>query len=375
MLQNAKTHHRGAIQACLTAITPLLATAAIAASSELPMGDLDSAEKQAEFWNVVTGSEYESGSCGFRLESMGPMSSEYVLNAVDSRFEDPVPYRVGTFDMQHHEVAFQFEPVTNSFLDNGVANILISYATLVLAEGVAELDTGELVEMRAHFYLTATENVATGMVDLDPEPMFVPQSLGKNARLDIDLQPMIGTINPVVGDEVIDVGGGPGPLPCNRTWTWCRNEVAFCAAIALCYDNWLTEVARATWAKTQCYLAADRVYAGCMWGCLTPGGAVAPGALCAARHILCASNRGIEKRICDAVALGLMTAADLNYLMCKNNAMSTNGRAVRGCNCPPGWVPFPQQRPPKWGDAPCQPDFDGYGIPGRWEELVFPWSY
>ena len=350
-------------------------TTALGPGNTVPTGPLDSLEKQAHFWMHVTGSDYEIGACGFSLTETDTANPNYVINAFDRRLEDSLPFRVGDFTLYDQTVIHTFEPVTYSYEGGGLLNVLICHTTLSLVEGTAHFDGVGSFPIRANLYRLTTENMSTGDETSDSEMAFVPQSVGKTRSLQIELQPYFEVDSTLpINEKPESHDDGQGPQPCNRYWTWCRDEHGFCTDIVQCWVDWESAVSDARLVKQVCYQAADLVYSGCMGDCLVDGQVVA-GGYCAAKDIGCKVIVSIEKRICDTITFSLMTAADLNYLNCKKDAKNNNRVNSPGCDCPEGMVPFPSQGPVRWGDAPCQPYFDNRGIPGQWEELVFPLSY
>ena len=127
-------HDKKPIRSLLMILTPLLATTAIAATRQLPMGALDSEEKYAEFWSEIVETDFEMGACAFSLGSIASANSNYIIRAIDTRLEDSEPSRVGEFTMHRQDVAHTFEPVTYSYADDHLVHILINHMTLMQVE-------------------------------------------------------------------------------------------------------------------------------------------------------------------------------------------------------------------------------------------------
>jgi len=129
------------------------------------------------------------------------------------------------------------------------------------------------------------------------------------------------------------------PVP----FTWCVNLIGYAVCRAACSAADADERATATGIRNLCLAAANLVYSGCMGTCLSPAGTPLPTPYCASWEFVCDTLKGIQTNICNAVFLGVVIAADLNYQACGAGCRERNAKPVPGGTCPPGWFPFPNR--------------------------------
>ncbi len=157
---------------------------------------------------------------------------------------------------------------------------------------------------------------------------------------------------------------------------WCRDERGFCNAALLCAQRYELDKKVAMFYRALCYEEVHRNYVQCMGACLNPDGSLVFGTQCALRHTGCSILEGAQTKACDLSYLYLVVTIDSAYGRCINEAKRKYSRLIphreftAGCGCPPGFVPFPQQFPPRWGDINCAPEFTAPGAPG-WPYPIF----
>gem|GEM_PF-2622649 len=157
---------------------------------------------------------------------------------------------------------------------------------------------------------------------------------------------------------------------------WCRDERGFCNAALLCAQRYEDDKKLAMLYRAFCYEGVRQNYVQCMGACLNPDGSIVFGTQCALLHTGCSILEGAQAKACDLTYLALVVTIDSAYGRCINEAKKKYRRLIpnrdftAGCGCPPGFVPFPQQFPARWGDINCAPEFTAPGAPG-WPYPIF----
>ena len=362
-------HTRASVlSVCTAAIIVTCSSSAIALGhgNTVPMGNLDTIEKQAQFWVAVTGTEFSSGQCGFMLETTGD-DALFNIVAIDTRISESME-TVGTFEMKSClESDTTLEPVTHSDEHDGELIYLIGMAKLSHTSGIARFNSGPVLKVRANLMESSIVDVIQD-VELHDNPVFIPQQVVQRGQDAGEFNLIHGGI-PMNGS----LSGSGDPQPCNRAWTWCRDEHGFCNDVSLCYSEWQEWEAYYRKLRLLCLVTADQLYRDCMGGCLVDG-QVQPGSWCAGWDITCSAFHSIDTSTCRAAYFGLATAADWTYNACGATAKKNNATSVQGCECPEGMVPFPDPIAPQWnGELPCQQYFTPLGVP-NWRKVVFPWT-
>ena len=362
-------HTRASMLSVCTAaiiVTCSSSATALGQGNTVPMGNLDTTEKQVQFWIAVTGTEFSSGQCGFMLETTG---DDVLFNiiAIDTRISESME-TVGTFEMKSHvESDTTLEPMMHSDEHDGELIYLIGMAKLSHTSGSARFNSGHVLKVRADLMESSVVDVIQD-VELHDNPVFIPRQIVKRGQ-DAGEFNLTHSDIPITGN----LSGSGDPQPCNRVWTWCRDEHGFCSDVSLCYSEWQDWEAYYRRLRLVCLMSADIAYKECMGECLV-GGQIQPGSWCALRDITCSAIQSVQTGACRSAYVGVVTAANWTFQACGATAKENNATDVQGCECPAGMVPFPDPTSPRWnGGLPCQQYFTPLGVPD-WRKLVFPWT-
>ena len=335
-------HDMRRIKSFLMIMTPMLATAAIAETNQLPTGALDTEEKYAEFWSEVVETDFEIGACAFSLGAIASANSNYIIRAVDTRLEDSEPFRVGEFTMHRQDVAYTFEPVTFSNADDNPVHILINSMTLMRVEGVAEFDGGATAHLSAHLYISNTENMTTGEVTQELQRTFVPNFVGEDGRSRRDGTRQRNGLVSSINQADTDVE------PCNRFWTKCVDQFGYCDDKENCWIVHKEEFRQIQLELLECMYWARNHLSNCIYWCEVKSEDPQCSVNCQVRY-------GSRQAECLDYYTTKMTESQLFFKFCLEYSKANNSAIHPGCDCPEGMIPFPNQKAPNWGDVPCHP--------------------
>jgi len=312
---------------------------------------IQSIDDLRDAWIVLAGSAITSDEFGIRLLDDGTIVGY-------GRGADGVEtYVLGTF-----ETIEVLESTATTILENAELPTLTEDRLSLRVIGLFHTNLNETVYVHATLSRSTVSTGDAGPV-VDSITAICPHIISSSYT---GLMEAVAQLDSPPGG----LGGSGSGGAVGASVKWCRDERGFCNAAVACAQRYEEDKLIASLYRVACLTSVNQLYTTCMGNCLTPTGAVVTSSWCAGRHLVCAAPAALAAKLCDVTFLSLTLEADLAFGRCISDAKRQFSRLLSfresqaGCGCPLGFVPFPQQQPPRWGDIDCAPEFTIPGAPG-----------